>query len=1363
MHDKHLFRMHQSNACCTHPTTKADRSVTLNTAAHIDQLIKEDYRIESLTRCLLTLVVRVIASLESNMPLDLQKVQEVENVAQKWSQVDFEHLQKKLNEEVQAIDIRESECRTARQQLIAESKSYYEHADKQSRKTVSSLIKAFQKEYDRATERAKAAEARLIFVCRAFTSLLRELAQPHRLFAFEAFHPSFRPLLPTILNRPSIAPFFIYPLEIVYFWVRFSASNPSPYLEQTSALLREAVRLRSVDEQVGSLTKQLIDLQEEYGDLRNQELTVRELREQMKEMEARKNSGIQAAINEREKELRAELEAFEREIAEKREQVIAENKALSDTVADLTMKNKEASRMLEETKLQLARKEAVSDEKLEIVTSDLESALQRAAEAEKEVQRLQNELERMNRVSSNPSEEALEDTSLIRSKDTQIHKLLEENKKLNSKLIHLKTESNKRIDELTQELERHIEIVAQLRAQLEAQSDYEDNKKDLRILRSIEFGEENAAETGFVSNGVTTTATATAEVQLGGRLKALDELLVGKNRKLQSENVELRMRNRKFEGDNVLEEQAIDGKELSDVFGLVGASFSSSSLADLFSNKNRQTSIEASGDADLEGDPHRATHLLNLFMCSASSSNDIPKLENYYSTSTSSLHELPRTPTELRAYNELQDIVTKNIHELGSKALNTTEIAKQCKHLMVTHNIGQRLFAKYVMNQSQGSLSELLSKPRHWNKLTDKGREAFRRMYGWVSDPRAIELLCNISPRRTQPVGLIEIDAPSREILWDQQGVSLAAVSRYNADDALDLFVQKQSSRGTSSDLKQREKLAAAGSSGGNSVVQRTSRWRHDDIPKEKIMKIYKRELALLREQESHLEQAIGSRPLSVRSKDERFIATMETTNTKPSSLSSSSSRCGSTRDTSSPTQSNLPVNSAQALFALKCRNGMASITQEELERYPVLDTEDIVRQIKDFLCLNSISQRQFGEHVLGLSQGSVSDLLARPKPWAMLTQKGREPFVRMQLFLNEAQSLVYKPEAELNGKFDAVQSSEMMLKNELNSSIKQNAVGGLLNMRSFPLTDEVDPEAVKCRNEKIREIRNVCDVDSDDKKIVRNVKKELFLADTAEIARQVKDRLHSNGISQKTFGDMVLGVSPGGVSELLAKPKTWEQLSPRARDLYLKMSEWLSELDENKRIQEASTSTALLSSSLTATFSNMVDTLASAGALTKNLSPQKRKASINTSASELPKKAQRTVITDQQKEALKHVFERDQHPNQRTIEQLSQTLSLSTRTVSNWFHNYRTRQKASLRARNLPNGDNSQKRNSVNGKSSNDRWKQDLAELMKLESKPNHWSPTMVSSNNSNNNLARSTNTKNNSLDKAIERIQKLNAAKQL
>lgn len=58
--------------------------------------------------------------------------------------------------------------------------------------------------------------------------------------------------------------------------------------------------------------------------------------------------------------------------------------------------------------------------------------------------------------------------------------------------------------------------------------------------------------------------------------------------------------------------------------------------------------------------------------------------------------------------------------------------------------------------------------------------------------------------------------------------------------------------------------------------------------------------------------------------------------------------------------------------------------------------------QVKEQLSQYSISQRLFGESVLGLSQGSVSDLLARPKPWHMLTQKGREPFIRMKMFLED-------------------------------------------------------------------------------------------------------------------------------------------------------------------------------------------------------------------------------------------------------------------------------------------------------------------------------------------------------------------------
>ena len=79
----------------------------------------------------------------------------------------------------------------------------------------------------------------------------------------------------------------------------------------------------------------------------------------------------------------------------------------------------------------------------------------------------------------------------------------------------------------------------------------------------------------------------------------------------------------------------------------------------------------------------------------------------------------------------------------------------------------------------------------------------------------------------------------------------------------------------------------------------------------------------------------------------------------------------------------------------MKMKAVLPPITQQQFDHFSHLNTDDVVRRIKEILSQYSISQRLFGEAVLGLSQGSVSDLLARPKPWHMLTQKGREPFIR--------------------------------------------------------------------------------------------------------------------------------------------------------------------------------------------------------------------------------------------------------------------------------------------------------------------------------------------------------------------------------
>ena len=71
------------------------------------------------------------------------------------------------------------------------------------------------------------------------------------------------------------------------------------------------------------------------------------------------------------------------------------------------------------------------------------------------------------------------------------------------------------------------------------------------------------------------------------------------------------------------------------------------------------------------------------------------------------------------------------------------------------------------------------------------------------------------------------------------------------------------------------------------------------------------------------------------------------------------------------------------------------------------LDTAEIAFQVKEQLLKHNIGQRVFGHYVLGLSQGSVSEILARPKPWRKLTVKGKEPFIKMKHFLSDEQNVL--------------------------------------------------------------------------------------------------------------------------------------------------------------------------------------------------------------------------------------------------------------------------------------------------------------------------------------------------------------------
>ena len=111
-------------------------------------------------------------------------------------------------------------------------------------------------------------------------------------------------------------------------------------------------------------------------------------------------------------------------------------------------------------------------------------------------------------------------------------------------------------------------------------------------------------------------------------------------------------------------------------------------------------------------------------------------------------HHHPPSSPDNSSLGKLQDCLRHNIDKYANETLNTLNIARCVRELLSVHNIGQRLFAKFVLGLSQGTVSELLSKPKPWDKLTEKGRDSYRKMHAWASDDHCIGILKSLVPRR---------------------------------------------------------------------------------------------------------------------------------------------------------------------------------------------------------------------------------------------------------------------------------------------------------------------------------------------------------------------------------------------------------------------------------------------------------------------------------------------------------------------------------------------------------------------------------------------------------------------------------------
>ena len=334
----------------------------------------------------------------------------------------------------------------------------------------------------------------------------------------------------------------------------------------------------------------------------------------------------------------------------------------------------------------------------------------------------------------------------------------------------------------------------------------------------------------------------------------------------------------------------------------------------------------------------------------------------------------------------------------------------------------------------------------------------------------------------------------------------------------------------------------------------------------------------------------------------------------------------------------------------LKCV--LPPVSQEQFDKYASINTDDLVRKVKDLLSKFSISQRLFGECILGLSQGSVSDLLARPKPWIMLTQKGREPFIRMQMFIDDPEAIKklmnnhYKGSAEKSAALSRSGSVDAQQGGGGGSS--RNAPAATNGSHHFAYSNNAahhnQPSYAQSNDNsndsELKNFQNTINI------IPYDISALSAVGDlnTEEITNRVKETLLNNNIGQKLFGEAVLNLSQGTVSELLSKPKPWNTLSIKGREPYLRMYMWLSDHAKLDKLNEWKEEKNLL----------------------------KRNNTEVESDHQKPKR--RFIFSEEQKDQLMKAFKYDPYPAVNQMEQLASKLGLQTRTVINWFHNHRMR-----------------------------------------------------------------------------------------
>nr|XP_015221550.1 PREDICTED: homeobox protein cut-like 2 isoform X2 [Lepisosteus oculatus] len=1287
---------------------------------------------------------------------------DVGSMFQYWKKFDLRRLQKELNSVASELAGRQEESEHSHKRLIELSREFKRNVPEDVREMVAPVLKSFQAQVVALNKRSKEAET-------AFLGVYKQLIE---------------------------------------------APDPAPVLEATHTLEERLQQLQSSDPDSRPVVKEIS----------------RHWRRHLEHLSSKDTAGLAAT-------------ASGVPVAWEPSATPPSRKAHKAAGSPLRSDETETEKGTQETEITLATRLGEAEEKIKVLHSalattqtelldlrckydeeaaskaaevglimtNLEKANQRAEVAQSEVERLREQLATANSAihlgchgpegsSADKEETGCSGSQLevaLAAKDREIIQLLEEVQRLQFTLQELQESSANQIAEMERQLAYKMEAIERLEAKLRSQVDYEEIKTELSILKAMKLASAN----GSSSQDTSKTAESLLldkEAFLPSQKYLVDKSsLLHSNEEDQSEEEAAKEPERpgvSYSSPQRALQPLADGRA-SPSPGQPGAGPA------LAHDLPRPFSGSPFPGDKLPGDPLLQKQLLSpLYKKENGGQMAFPTA--LYAAKAALISTAGQGPAAAATGGETGPPSDQS--ESGSSGvgddeqLDTAEIAFQVKEQLLKHNIGQRVFGHYVLGLSQGSVSEILARPKPWRKLTVKGKEPFIKMKQFLSDEQNILALRtiqvrqrgSITPRiRTPETGsddaIKNILEQAKKEIQSQRGnrsggangcrpcggagegkssTGGVAVSASNgggsgggggnSDDTIksileqarrEMQAQQQAllemeacGRGGAAGAPPAERPAAPDSGkglplpayikqeegGGGATCSQSSSCSQTPLsvlsPAAFVQNIIRKVKSEIGDAGTYFDQhwavergVLGaSRPFtSVSPSLSSSSSSGYSALPRPwpraengESLPNSEEASAAEDEPGRPVEVKLEAEASgsgepqgpgrlsyyPAYVPRTLKPTVPPLTPEQYEMYMYreVDTIELTRQVKEKLAKNGICQRIFGEKVLGLSQGSVSDMLSRPKPWSKLTQKGREPFIRMQLWLLDQLG---------QGISQPSNPSQPQDKSPLQTRSSPSPPPSPVEEQHSPLGEPVSLESSKENQQPDGQLTPTAIpggkpapslLSPHHSHTSLGIQELVAMSpelDTYAITKRVKEVLTDNNLGQRLFGESILGLTQGSVSDLLSRPKPWHKLSLKGREPFVRMQLWLNDpynvekLRDMKKMEKKAylkRRYGLLSTGSDSDSPSTRSDCVSPGLTPADFSPFSQV------------KKPRVVLAAEEKEALKKAYLLEPYPSQHTIELLASQLNLKTNTVINWFHNYRSRMRREVLVEGMQDND---------------------------------------------------------------------------